>query len=364
MTLVRSLAVVAALLLTPRVTYTSGAAAPSAFLTTEPILLVQVGATCHSRPRPRGSCPISRIPTSKPCTSALFSSRQEVEVDSFHHFIRMRLGFDTIAADVDALLPSSPGTSPSVYWVGSGELYEAYSGKILAKFEGFDVGKGMLIAPGHVRQLSRKIFWFRDPQSGEIMTEYKGQEVKPIRYDYQVFDYKRSPRSAGTNEIGEHDSAEPLDGFTGSIGSILPPILPSVVSGPRNVPLMPITAQTAGLDRLTFQAPIFVDIEIPNVGKYQAYEFYDYTVDRTYPQEQAPLVVLSRQGSNPPFVEDGKGVMRFLGHRVDTFDDLPKSIKRLVQDGKKQEGLDLFYAPPADVEEVERLIAKEQRKNE
>ena len=255
-------------------------------------------------------------------------------LNSFDAFVKMRLGVGT-----------GPGSADVVYWVGSGELYEAYSGKLLARYEGFDVGRGVVLDGGQrVRQLSRKIFWFRDPETGELMKHFNGKPVSPIRYNQQALDYDRTPSEKNGADLPREDPALKM-------WTPLPPIVPSVVSSRVDIPVMPITATTAGKNRLAFQAPVFVDIDIPHVGPYQACEFYDYTCDVTYPKDQPPLAVWCRQGSNPPFAENGEGVMRFVGHRVDKFDDLPASIKELLE----MEDYCLFKQPPVDMEEVERM---------
>ena len=281
--------------------------------------------------------------------SAVNGDAAPSKLDSFAEFCLMRLGLDLSSSDDDS--PSSPGASPTVYWVGTGELYEAYSGRLLAKFEGYDVGTGVLVDDdqSHVRQFSRKIFWFRDPMTNEIMTEYNGEVVRPIRYDYQVFDYRRPPPSENDREDVKTEFA--------CIGTELPPILPSIVSGPREVPVLPITAETSGSNRLAFQCPVFIDVETP-IGAYQAWENYDYTHDITYPEGQPSICVWARQGSNPPFVENGKGVMRSRAHRVDRYEDVPDSIRELVEgDGGEYQ---LFRHPPKDMAEIERLQEDEE----
>ena len=281
------------------------------------------------------------------------SIRKNSKVDSFSEFCLMRLGVDPSASRHDNA--HTPGESSAVYWVGTGELYEAYSGRLLARFEGFDVGKGVILDDddageecSHVRQFSRKIFWWRHPESNEIMTEYNGKPIKPIRYDYQVFDYRRPTSDEG--------GTSPSTDFS-CIGTELPPILPSIVSGPREVPVLPITAETSGRNRLAFQCPVFIDVETP-MGSYQAWENYDYTHDITYPDGQPPICVWARQGAAAPFVENGKGVMRSRAYRVENYGDVPASIRNLVEKDEYK----LFRQPPIDMAEVERLQEEERKR--
>lgn len=241
-----------------------------------------------------------------------------VVVDPFETFVQMRTGS-----------ASGPGSSPSghVYWVGSGTLYEAYSGKELARFEGFDVAKGVRIGPDTVRQLSRKVFWFRDPHTGEVMTEHEGKPVRPIVYDSQVIDYHR-----GTN--GSDDITYTVQNSSRDL---------------HDLPKMKITSSTIGKNML-INVPVFVDINIPNVGRYKAWEFYDYNVDPSFSPDCPPSAVWCRQGSMPPFNTDGNSVMRFTGHRLDSFDELPKSMKEMVETN-----FPLFRSPPEDECEIGKL---------
>lgn len=249
--------------------------------------------------------------------------------DTFDTFVTMRTGVD-LNNNNDPTDPStgSGGSSDTVFWMGEGQLYESPSGKILANIDGFDVSKGVQISDNHIRQFSRKIFWFRDPVTNELLTEYNGMPVKPIKYDWQVFDLKR--------------------GFNKGDPSMTP-ILPSVVKGPRSVPCMPVKPRYAGSDVILYQCPLFIDIKTPK-GTYQAWEFYDYTIDTTHDVNRPPSLSWSRQGSNPPFINDGNGVMHFLGHRLEKFEDLPDHIKQLVE-----EEYSLFKAPPENMEEIHKL---------
>ena len=246
---------------------------------------------------------------------------QSASPDPFETWGKMRLG-----------LGSGPGSNPNgVFWVGGGALYEVYSGKTLAIFEGFDIGKGVQLADNHIRQLSRKIFWFRDPESGEIMTQHDGKPVNPIVYDSQMIDYHK-----------------------GSDGSITYSVEASLRLLKDALPKMKITSHMAGPQQMMINIPVFLDIPMPKQdnkaggeSRYQAWEFYDYNVDPTFPADRPPTAVWCRQGSVPPFNMDSKAVLRFSGYRVETYEELPERMRMEVERAYPH-----FQGPPKDTDEA------------
>jgi hypothetical protein len=302
--------------------------------------------------------------------------------DLFDVFVKMRTGVNYSASDAAVPDPTAAAISAipavddggAVFWAGSGALYEAYSGRILAKFEGFDVGRGIVLhrndnddansnnsndrRPSVVRQLSRKIFWFRDPNTNEVFHSFKGEPVVPIMYEYQAFDYYRPPTPS---------SAAKVNSMLGNQHDEVVVAIPKVVSGPRNVPVSPITGRTVldDVNTVLFQAPVFCDLDLGTDVRYQAWEFYDYNVDRS--GERPPSAVWCRQGNNPPFVpmkdnsSNAMGVLRFVGSRVNQFDHLPQSIQQFIASDENAYGL--FRRPPADMAEIEQLekVAAEKK---
>mmetsp|Transcript_7579 Transcript_7579/g.11570 ORF Transcript_7579/g.11570 Transcript_7579/m.11570 type:complete len:378 (-) Transcript_7579:1486-2619(-) len=285
-------------------------------------------------------------------------------LDPFEAFVKMRTGVGLTSFQEGDNNETELGTSPIVFWAGFGELRESYSGKVVAKFEGFDVAKGVRLDKDNVRQLSRKIFWWRDAETGQLLTDYNGSHVDPIRYDYQTIDYSRYSLSNKTRD-GSNDGVAAY---------------PAVVKGIRDVFADPITYQMIG-ESCLFQVPVFIDAELPEElgsGRYQAWEYYDYTFDPLYRDNRPPTIVWCRNGFVPPFaertrmvVENGvrqkqqPSVMRFVGQRYERYDQLPKSMRDLVEYSKSRKGMtmpasdwSLFRAPPADMEEIERLSSR------
>jgi len=246
--------------------------------------------------------------------------------DVFASFVSMRCGA------FDPSLVAEDGRPPHIFWHCTGELREQPSGNVLANVEGWDVAIAVQVTEDKVVQLSRKIFFFLDPLTGQEMTEYRGRAVKPIKYDYQVIEYVRGPN-----------------------GSITPSVVQGLGDQRRVVPCMPITNQAMGKDLRVFQAPLFIDTEIPGRGHYQAWEIYDFLVDSS--GERPANLTWVRQGMTPPFSDEGSGtVMHLVGSRLTSFEQLPDSARELIKcpadDGVNYS---LFCAPPADFEEVRRL---------
>lgn len=246
---------------------------------------------------------------------------------SLETFVQMRSGLN----------PGEEAGDP-IFWTCDGELYATPSGKILARIEGFETSRAVRLEANAYRIFSRKLVWFLDPETNEIVTDYEGKPVRPIRFDAQVLDIEQPPESGGANDS-------------------LAPIFPSVVRSTRQVPCMPITPRWGGSpDVLMFQVPLFIDIEIPIGGsktrRYQAWEFYDYSMNVNDDNDYPPTLSWTRQGSTPPFCTDGTGVTHSRCHRVDTFEDMPQSTQDYVNQNDP-----LFREPPQSMEEVDRLLA-------
>lgn len=244
--------------------------------------------------------------------------------DVFASFVQMRCG----ASD---LRRSDSRKLPHIFWHCTGELFEQSGGDVLAKVEGWDVAVAVQCSEDKVVQLSRKIFFFLDPRTGEAMTEYQGKPVQPIKYDYQVIEYSRGPH-----------------------GNIIPSVVQGHGEQRRVVPCMPITSQLAGPGLRVFQAPLFIDTEIPGRGHYQAWEIYDFLLDST--GVRPANLTWVRQGATPPFSDETAGtVMHLVGSRLESFQDLPNSARDLIRQDRKGADYRLFCAPPANFDEISQL---------
>ena len=192
----------------------------------------------------------------------------------------------------------------------------------------------MQLADTHIRQLSHKIFWFRDPVTGEIMTKYEEKEIKPIIYDSQMIDY--------------HKAAD---------GSITYSVEARLRVLNDQLAKLKTTSQMAGSNQMMINIPVFLGIPIPEQrggGRYQAWEFYNYNVDPTFLEDRPLTAVWCMHGSVPPaFNTDCNAVLRFSGYPVDNYDELPERMREELKHAYPH-----FNAPPKDEEEVLQIFGK------
>jgi hypothetical protein len=238
------------------------------------------------------------------CLPAVYAQGVEFTQQLFREFTSMRTG-----------------TGQPVYWYCVGEIYEYPSGKLMAKVEGVDTARYMASESNatKVLQLSRKIFFYRDPTTNEVMRTYNGQKVEPIAYPYQqiIYEFKnakmtssvvqgKAPRTQNISQTSENRVRD-FGGVT------------------------------------VFSAPLFL-----NFGSFQAYENYDFLVQKT----GKPKYQLSwnRRGSLPPFFGGGDSVFQLVSYRIDRYADLPKSIRDVLESEAK-----LWMAPPKDLNEIREL---------
>lgn len=213
------------------------------------------------------------------------------------------------------------GTGQPVYWYCVGEVYEYPSGKLIAKVEGVDTARYIAAesTPTKALQLSRKIFFYRDPVTNALMREFAGKKVEPIAYPYQQITY------------------EYKDGN----------MVSSVIQG--KAPRIQNISQTSENRVRSFggvtvySAPLFL-----NFGTFQAYENYDFFVQKT----GKPKYQLSwnRRGALQPFFGGGDSVFQLASYRIDRYADLPKTMREALEsDGR------LWMAPPKDLSEIKEL---------
>ena len=216
------------------------------------------------------------------------------------------------------------GAGKPVYWYCVGEIYEYPSGKLIAKVEGVDTGRLVKSESSAAKslQLSRKIFFYRDAATNEVLREANGRKVEPIAYPYQQITYESN------------------DGkLLASVVQGKAPRIQKVASSGQNY-----IRQFGGAT--VFSLPLFL-----NFPTYQAYENYDFF---RYPKaaKGVPQFQLSwnRRGSLPPFFGGGDSVFQLASYRVDKYSDLPLSLREVLEKEAR-----LWMNPPKDLKEIEEL---------
>lgn len=271
--------------------------------------------------------------------------------DLFELFVRMRCG--------------EPG-QPPVFWYAVGDVCRLPDGATLAKLEGVDAARCVRVARHHYRQLSRRIFVFRDARTNKILREVGGAPVRPLRSPAQVIDY----RLQGAKLVTQVVQQKPMRG-DGGVQSRVTTSSESVFARQLSVTPAAAQAQQPPPRIVSFQSPLFTDVALDNGVTLQAYENYDFFAVHAPPPASSWSFMCnwSRQGSAPPLA--GNAVMKLVMSRATSLAAaLPPSaacLRGRQRDDGDAAGVDMdlrtyierhepMYArPPADMDEVERL---------
>lgn len=229
----------------------------------------------------------------------------------------------------DTFVAARAGTGKPVYWYSTGTLRAYPSGELIATMEGFDTGRSVRPDPSKplVQQFSRKIYIFRDPKTGEVLTRFNGGKGAPIAYPYQFITYElkgdqvetwvEQGRGARVQRIGPGDTMQ---------------------------------ARWMG-DTAVFTAPLFLDVPIGQTGRrYQAWENYDFFIQTRRGVRQPHQLSWARYGDAPAFAGGVPSIMHLVTWRVDRFEDLPASIRDYVNADAP-----LWREPPKDLADIRRL---------
>lgn len=227
------------------------------------------------------------------------------------------------------------GDGEPVYWYSIGTLRAYPSGETLAIMEGFDTARHARRddRPETLFQLSRKTYIFRDPDSGERISEIDGKPVYVLQYPYQQIEYTlEGDRLLTMVEQGRKPNVQRI--------------------GPGNN----VSARRLGDGVTQFTAPLFLDMALPGGRKYEAFENYDFFIQPEKVEGSARYQLSwVRYGASPPFNGGGPVIMHMVSWRTDSFEALPNTIKEYVQ-----EEAPMWMAPPRDFAEIEALQAAEQ----
>jgi hypothetical protein len=216
------------------------------------------------------------------------------------------------------------GTGEPIYWYCVGEIYEYPSGKLVAKVEGIDTARYIKSESNATKalQLSRKIFFYRDAKTNELLRERNGMKVEPIAYPYQQITYELKGEKMATSVVqGKAPRVQKIEGGG------------DMIARQFN-------------DLVMFSAPLFL-----NFPNYKAYENYDFLIQpkrvKGVPRYQ---LTWNRRGDLPPFFGGGDSVFQLVSYRIDKYSDLPKTMRDVLEsDGK------LWMNPPKDLAEITEL---------
>jgi hypothetical protein len=221
------------------------------------------------------------------------------------------------------------GTGEPVHWIAEGGVYEYPSGKKLFGMIGFDSSR--VIWPkepgGTVTHLTRKTFAYTDPVSGEILTEYKGQAVKPIAYPYQLITYRMEDSKI---------YADVEQGVAPRIQKI------KLKDGMRT--------RMIGENTMVVTASVFLDFPLPGGDQYQAWENYDFFLHTGGSVAEPHQMSWQRYGGLPAFAGDGTAIYHLLSWRVESQSEFPPALLNWAKSEMPN-----WLAPPTGIEEIRAL---------
>lgn len=241
--------------------------------------------------------------------------------------------------DSDTRLAASPefrawvdaraGTGAPVHWIADGGIYAYPSGEKLFGMIGFD--SSTVIWPdepgGEVIHLTRKTFAFTDPITGEILTEYGGNEVEPIAYPYQLITYRMENGKIYADVVqGAGERIQKIESANG------------------------MRIGTLGADTMTVTAAIFLDFPLPDGSQYQAWENYDFFIHTGADIDEPHQMSWQRYGGLPPWAGTGQAIYHLLSWRVESEDEFPSELLQWAKDVKP-----MWLQPPTDLDEVRAL---------
>ncbi len=221
------------------------------------------------------------------------------------------------------------GTGAPVHWIADGSVYEYPSGKKLFGMIGFD--SSTIIWPDSpdekITHLTRKTFAYTDPVSGEVITEYNGNEVKPIAYPYQMITYKLKDdnRIYGDVEQGVGDRVQ-------------------IIESKEGIPYRKMG------NTYVYNASVFLDFPLPSGKEYQAWENYDFFIHPEGSVEEPYQMSWQRYGQLPSWAGGGSAIIQLYSWRVESLDQFPSQLLDWAKKDKPQ-----WLNPPANVEEVRKL---------
>lgn len=219
------------------------------------------------------------------------------------------------------------GTGNPVHWVAEGELYAYPSGEKLFGMIGFDSSTVIWPEdnPNVAVHLTRKIFTFTHPETGDILTEWEGRKIEPVSYPYQLITYRVQN------------------------GDILADVEQGVGNMVTRIENVGISYRKLG-DSHIFNAATFIDLTLPNGDKLEAWENYDFFIHPDGLVEEPHQLGWERYSNLPSFAGGGPGIWRLTSWRVENYDEFPPRILNWAK-----ENAAMWLKPPLSLEEVRKI---------
>ncbi|MEM7730251.1 MAG: hypothetical protein AAF311_13430 [Pseudomonadota bacterium] len=230
--------------------------------------------------------------------------------------------------------PATVGESGDpVYWYSLGTLRAFPGGDMLYTLEGYDISNARRVSPTKAEQYSRKIYIYRDAETGAVVDEVNGEPVEPIAYPYQFITYELKENADGEAYL-ETFVEQGVEPRVQEIG-----------------PGTDITVRQFGELQL-YTAPLFLDFPLPDGSQYQTFENYDFIIPEE--DDDGPAIItFMRYGPLPGFAKTDQaemGAMHMQTWRIEDYEDVPASLRDYVEAEAP-----LWAAPPADLADIRRL---------
>ncbi|MEM6585540.1 MAG: Rid family detoxifying hydrolase [Pseudomonadota bacterium] len=232
----------------------------------------------------------------------------------------------------DTWIKGRVGTGDPVYWYSVGTMRRFPDGKLIARMEGYDTARMHRPDPAKplAHQYNRKIYVFRDPETGEVLREVDGVAVEPIAYPYQFITYEL--KDGGIETFVEQGAGEGVRRI-----------------GPGNQMSVRMLEDTA-----VFSAPVYLDFSAGPGKRYQAFENYDFFFQPDGSVDQPNQLSWVRYGPAPEWAGGVPTIMHLVTWRAESFDEVPESLRTYIEGDAP-----LWRAPPEDLADVRRLQGTE-----
>ncbi|KAL2644744.1 hypothetical protein R1flu_012331 [Riccia fluitans] len=243
-----------------------------------------VGVKSVDKATDKGSNEQTSRPQSRRSSADLDPSRPD---SSFQRWVSLRTG----------------SNGRIVFWHSKGKLYDYLTGESLVNVEAVDVTRGVSLGPDVMHQLSERIFLFRDRDSNQVMTEFKGVPVSPIRHSFSH----------------TWNASQTFTKITKGAGNKYESLKVNVSA----------IRQPNDKTKMSFNCRISLTVDI-NQGKFQWHEIGDYNFkEENADRQDIHHCSMLYMGAIPPLSHIA--VMHLSGWRVDDINLLPASIKDHVQ---------------------------------